>query len=126
MKIEFRKVPLQESALELSSQTAKLSGTFCKISSKLVKIEANLTGSLDVECCKCGKTFPISLNERVELLVSDGEYQSSQEDELVVVEVDDSFVDFSEILESELESIRSEYYICDECNTKDNEINIEY
>ncbi|MBD3840940.1 MAG: hypothetical protein IE909_03470 [Campylobacterales bacterium] len=127
MKIEFRKVPLQESKFDIGLQLASFSGTFCKISPRLVKLEGKLSGELEVDCYKCGKTFLTSIDEVVELLISDGEHRSSEDDNLIVVEVDDSIIDFSMILESEIESLKSEYYICSQCEAKnDDEIDLEY
>jgi uncharacterized metal-binding protein YceD (DUF177 family) len=126
MKIEFRKVPLQSSDFEVSLDSAKFSGTFCKISPKLAKIAGNIGGELNVDCCKCGKTFPIKLDEETQLLISDGVYKSSEEDEFIVFEVENSTIDFEEILQSELESLKSEYYICDTCNESNDSIEIEY
>ena len=39
MKIEFKKVPTTKKELETSFNSVKIEGTFCRISSSLVKIE---------------------------------------------------------------------------------------
>ena len=128
MKIEFRKVPLKVSEFEIDSYSVKFSGTFCKITSKLAKIDANLDGKLEVDCCKCGESFSINVNEKIDFLVSDGIYSNSNKDEeeFIVIEVKDNILDFNEILNSELESLKSEYYICDTCKQNDQFVEIEY
>jgi uncharacterized metal-binding protein YceD (DUF177 family) len=126
MKIEFRKVPLQESGFEIVSDSVKFSGTFSKISQKLAKISAHINGTFTVECCKCGKEIELELDEEVDLLVSDGIYSSSEDEENIVIEVEDHIIDFDDILNSELESLRSEYHICEECDNNENFIEIEY
>jgi len=126
MKIEFRKIPLNSSSFEIDSNSVKFLGNFSKISSKLAKIEANLGGYCEVDCCKCGKEFSIPLDESIELVVSDGIYSSTEEDEYIVVEVEDHIVDFHQILDSEIESLKSEYHICDSCRADDNLVEIEY
>ncbi len=127
MKIEFRKIPLQASEFEITSNSVKFLGTFSKISSKLAKINSNLTGDCDVDCCKCGTTFSIPVNNEVEFLVSDGIYSSDQNDEeFVIIEVEDHMLDFDEILHSELESLKSEYHVCDACKNNDDLVEIEY
>jgi hypothetical protein len=126
MKIEFRKVPLQNSEFEISLDSAQLSGTFSKISSKLAKIEAKIDGNLDVDCCKCGSTFPITLNEEINLLISDGIFSEDDEVEEIVIEIDEHIIDFEEIFQSELESLKSEYYVCDSCKNADKSVEIEY
>ena len=127
MKIEFRKIPLQETEFEISSNSVKFLGTFSKISSKLAKINSKLYGNCDVDCCKCGITFDIPVDSDIEFLLSDGIYSSENHDEeLVIIEVEDHFLDFNEVLHSELESLRSEYHICDNCKTNDSLVEIEY
>ncbi len=127
MKIEFRKIPLQETEFEISSNSVKFLGTFSKISSKLAKINSKLSGNCDVDCCKCGITFDVPVDSDIEFLLSDGIYSSDTNDEeLVIIEVEDHFLDFNEVLHSELESLRSEYHICDNCKTNDDLVEIEY
>ena len=125
MKIEFRKIPLTSSEFEIDSNSVKFSGTFCKISSKLAKIDGNIQGELDVDCCKCGQSLSISLDETTTFLVSDGVY-SSEDEEYIVIEVENHILDFDEILQSELESLKSEYYICDTCKKNNDYVEIEY
>ena len=127
MKIEFRKIPLDESEFEISSNSVKFLGTFSKISSKLAKINSKLIGKCDVDCCKCGTTFTIPVNTEVKFLVSDGIYSSEQdEEEFVIIEVEEHLMDFDEILHSEIESLKSEYHICDTCKNNDELVEIEY
>jgi uncharacterized metal-binding protein YceD (DUF177 family) len=126
MKIEFRKVPLQESEFEIFSDSVKFSGTFSKISQKLAKISAHIDGTFVVECCKCGKEIKLELDEDIDLLVSDGIYSSKEDEEDIVIEVEDHIINFDDILNSELESLRSEYHICEECENNENLIEIEY
>ncbi|MEA3352253.1 MAG: hypothetical protein U9Q33_00350 [Campylobacterota bacterium] len=128
MKIEFRKIPLQESEFEVISDSVKFLGTFSKISSKLAKIKGKLDGTCEVECCKCGSSFTTPLNEKVDFLISDGIYSSNDEDneEIVVIEVEDHILDFNEILHSEIESFRSEYHVCDSCKKNNDLVEIEY
>ena len=127
MKIEFRKIPLQDAEFEISSNSVKFLGTFSKISSKLAKINSKLYGNYDVDCCKCGITFDIPVDSDIEFLLRDGIYSSENHDEeLVIIEVEDHFLDFNEVLHSELESLRSEYHICDNCKTNDDLVELEY
>lgn len=121
MKIEFRKIPLTDSEISLNSDSVEFSGIFSKISSRLAKVDAKFSGNCDVECCKCGKSFNIELDEKLNLLLSDGIYESNndEDDEKIIIEVEDHIVDFEEILQSEIESLRSEYYICDDCTDRE-------
>ena len=128
MKIEFRKLPVQATEFEIDSNSVKFLGNFSKITSNLARIDAKLIGNCDVDCCKCGVTLNIKLDEEVKFLLSDGIYTKDDRDdeELIVIEIDDHIVDFEDILHSEIESLRSEYYICDTCKTNDKFVELEY
>ena len=126
MKIEFRKIPLHKSDFELYYNLVKFSGTFSKISTKLAKIEGTLEGPCEIDCYKCGQSFIKDLDDKVNFLVSDGVYSNKSDDEeLVVIETTEHILDFDELLHSEIESFRSEYFSCDTCKD-DNYIDIEY
>ena len=114
MKIEFRKVPQTPKELEVEYNSVKIEGTFCKISQSLVKVDAELKGSTDVDCCRCGATEMIEVDEELHLLLSDGVY-NKDESEYLVIEVENNLIDFDEIIESELNSIKSDYHICKDC-----------
>jgi len=128
MKIEFRKIPLNSTEFEINSNSVKFLGSFSKISSKLAKIEGSLSGFLKVECCTCGIELEEILEEKVSFVASDGIHETSNEndEEFIVIEVDDHMLDFNDVLHSELESLKSEYYICDACKKNDNFVEIEY
>ena len=114
MKIEFKKAPQTTKELEYISDSVRIEGTFCKISQSLVKIDAVLKGSTDIDCCRCGITEEIEVDEELHLLISDGIYKND-ESEYLVIEVENSLIDFDEIIESELNSIKSDYHICENC-----------
>ena len=114
MKIEFRKAPQTPKELEIEYNSVKIEGTFCKISQSLVKVDAVLKGSTDIDCCRCGITEVIEVDEELHLLLSDGVY-NKDESEYLVIEVENNLIDFDEIIESELNSIKSDYHICKNC-----------
>ena len=114
MKIEFRKAPQTPKELEIEYNSVKIEGTFCRISQSLVKIDAVLKGSTDIGCCRCGITEQIEVDEELHLLLSDGVY-NKDESEYLVIEVENNLIDFDEIIESELNSIKSDYHICKDC-----------
>ena len=114
MKIEFRKVPQTTKELVVDYNSVKIEGTFCKISQSLVKVDAVLLGNTDIDCCRCGITEVIEVDEELHLLLSDGVY-NKDESEYLVIEVENGLIDFNEIIESELNSIKSDYHICNNC-----------
>lgn len=125
MKIEFKKVPLSPKEFSSELNSVEISGTFCKISQSLVKIDAVLKGNTTIDCCRCGITDTVNLNEEANFLLSDGIYKDNTESEDLVIEIDNSLIDFDEIIESEIESIKSDYYLCDKCS-QDNDYEQEF
>ena len=115
MKIEFRKAPSVSKELEIIHNSVKIEGTFCKILQSLVKIDAVLKGSTDIDCCRCGVTEEIEVDEELHLLLSDGIYKND-ESEYLVIEVENSLIDFDEIIQSEVNSIKSDYLLCKDCD----------
>ena len=114
MKIQFRKVPQTTKELLVDYNSVKIEGTFCKISQSLVKVDAVLLGNTDIDCCRCGIAEVIEVDEELHLLLSDGVY-NKDESEYLVIEVENNLIDFDEIIESELNSIKSDYHICKDC-----------
>lgn len=115
MKIEFRKVPQTTKELVAEFDSVKIEGTFCRISQSLVKINAVLKGKTEIDCCRCGVTDIIDVDEKLDILLSDGIYKNNEREEMII-EIENSLIDFDEIIQSELDSIRSDYYICEECS----------
>jgi hypothetical protein len=124
MKIEFRKVPSTKKEINVSFDSVKLEGTFCKISQRLVEIKSTLSGNVTFDCYKCGVRFEKYIDEELDFLISDGIYSGDSED--LIIEVEDHIIDFDEIIESELSSIKSDYHPCEECSKNDDLINKEY
>lgn len=120
MKIEFKKVPQTKKEIEISLDSVKIEGTFCRISSSLVKIEATLKGNTDIDCSRCGDSEPLVLDEELKLLLCDGIFKG-EENTFLVIEIENSLIDFDEIIQSELNSIKSDYHICKNCSG-DNQI----
>ena len=121
MKIEFRKVLFTEKEFTCELDSVKLEGTFCKISPTLAKVKATLVGSTSVDCCRCGDEYTINVNENLEFLLSNKVYEDEAELEDLVIEIENDIIDFDEIIESEISSIKSDYHICSSClNNKEN------
>ncbi len=112
MRVNFKKILATPSNFSIKKEGVEFNGRFKKLSYDMVEIELNLKGSLKHECDGCLDDFILNIDETSKLLVSDGVYSG---DEIDVIESFDSFVDFDKICESELESIKSDYHYCKEC-----------
>jgi len=126
MKIEFSKLPRNKNDFEISSDSVKFLGNFCRISGTIARIDSKIIGNYEVECCKCGNCITKSIDEHIIYTLSDAPLSSKDERENeIIIEINNHIVDFDEILNSELESIKSDYYICDNCSTNESFVDIE-
>lgn len=125
MRIEFKKVPFVEKEFSYETNSVKIEGTFCRMSPTLVKMKSKLTGILTVDCCACGSEFEIELDEDLNFVISAGPFEAEARFEEIVIESMDEHIDFDEIINSELESIKSEYHTCIECEEASCEVDHE-
>ena len=125
MKIEFKKAPQTPKELEVEFNSVKIVGTFCKISQSLVKIDAKLIGNTDIDCCRCGITDNIEINEKLDFLLSDRIIKNDESEDLVI-EVENGLIDFDEIIQSEIEAIKSDYHICEQCSQDNDDFEKEF
>ena len=125
MKIEFKKAPQTPKELEVIVDSVKIVGTFCKISQSLVKIDAMLIGNTNIDCCRCGITDNIEVNEKLDFLLSDRIIKNDESEDLVI-EIEDGLIDFDELIQSELEAIKSDYHICGQCSSDNDDFEKEF
>ena len=126
MKIEFSKLPRNENEFELNSNSVKFLGTFSRISGTIARINSKIVGNYDVECCKCASIISKEINQKIIYTLSDGAISLKDERENeIIIEVNNHIVDFEDILNSELESIKSDYYVCSNCDTNEEFVDIE-
>jgi uncharacterized metal-binding protein YceD (DUF177 family) len=114
LEIAFRKIAKEALDFELAKEGVKLFGKVFRKSSDLVLLKADLVGEISHICDRCGEDLRLKINEPLEILLSDGVY-NGEIDELDVVEFYDGYIYFDEILQSEIESIKSDYHYCSKC-----------
>jgi len=115
MKIVFKKIPQSGVDFETSFEEIKFYGNLEKHSRNLVKCRGKLEGTLNCQCARCGEDISLRIDEDVDLLASDGLYESGEE--LVeVIEFFDETVDLDIILQSEVETLKSDYNYCSTCS----------
>lgn len=114
MQIEFRKIPNTKKDFCVSFASVTLEGFFCRMSSTIVKVDAKLVGHTDLECIRCAHEETINVDEDLKLTLSDGIYTGYEGDDLII-EIENNTIDFDELIQSELESINSDYHICKQC-----------
>jgi len=118
MKIEFRKIPYTKSDLKITDDLLICEGTFFKESSRIVAVDMTMSGQTTVDCDICGDTFDLSIDEVQKFKVCDG---ISEDEDLDMIECQNHIVDFDEIVQSEISSIKSDYHYCDKCKNEKQE-----
>lgn len=121
MKIRFDRLGATPVNFESSIDGVKFSGSIKKSTLNLAKCNGNLTGELEHICDSCGADIVLSLNEELNLNLSDGVYKDSDNELSNTIEFYDGQIDTDEILISELEAFKSDYFYCDKCKILEGE-----
>jgi uncharacterized metal-binding protein YceD (DUF177 family) len=114
MKIAFKKLGSQPLHFEANSDNALFSGDLILKKSNLAQLNGTITGSISIPCDLCAEEVERSLNEEITFYLSDGIFDNNS-DELDVVEINNSMIDLEELLQSEIELIKSDYFCCKNC-----------
>ena len=117
MRIELRKVRQERQPFEIALESAVCRGTFWRKDRYVVRLEGRVAGEVSLACDRCGEHFVKQIDETFGLDAVDRPLKVDES--LDVVECPDGFVDFDAICESEIASIRSEYYLCPHCAGRD-------
>lgn len=118
MKIAFAKIGSEPTNIAFSLDSVSFEGFLKRKKEGQVLASGKLKGTLSHLCDSCGKDIEISIDEDLELILNDGQ---SNESSLDIVEFYDGFIDLDELVNGELESIKSDYFYCKECKTKQGE-----
>ena len=118
MTINFKKVTKTPLDFEIESNNIVFKGSLKYDGENLVLLQATITGSIDLDCYLCSNDVVLPLNEEIEFLISDGVYSGNNE-EYDVVESFDGNINLEELLDSEIELIKSGYYSCDNCKQEE-------
>lgn len=122
MKILLRKVGKTPIDFEVKSDEITFKGYLQYDTDKLILLNAKLSGKIKTECDVCAKDFMLEVDENIEFFISEGVYHNNKEDSfLEVVEVYNSTLDLEELLASEVELLKNDYHICQECEAKQSE-----
>ena len=124
MKIVFDKVSSNRREFNLIFKNISFSGDLIKESRDRVKLDANLNGSLELICDRCGDEFIEDINLPLELTLTNRVVET--EDDLDIIEFLDGVIDLNFIVESEISSIENSYHICNICQNDKNEFEKEF
>ena len=114
MKITLRKINKTPLDFEIKSSEITFKGYLQYDTAKLILLKANLSGKITTDCDVCADEFEMNIDEEIEFFLHSGIYKG--EDSLIdVVECFDDTADLEELLNSELELIKSDYKSCENC-----------
>ena len=117
MKIKLIKVGSTPLDFEIKSDKITFKGYLVYNSSRLIALKANLNGSIITDCDVCANDFSMNINEEIDFFLHSGIYKGNNN--LVdVVECMNDTADLDEILNSEIELIKSDYKCCQNCKTE--------
>lgn len=117
MNIPFRRITKTPTEFETSSEGVTLKGSVVFKERNLALLQAELSGEIILTCDICAEDFATMLNEKIEMLVSDGVYNGFDET-FDVIEIQET-LDFDELIHSEIELIRSDYHSCENCKNQE-------
>ena len=115
MKVVLRRVNKTPLDFEVKSNEITFKGYLEYHSGKLILLKAKMSGLVEKPCDICAEEFKLSVDEEIEFFISDGIYEDDADIERDVVESLDGNVDMQELLDSELELIKSDYHSCENC-----------
>ncbi|MGP1485157.1 MAG: hypothetical protein ACTTJC_03560 [Campylobacter sp.] len=115
MKIAFSNIANNEIPFDLNLDGLNFSGKLKRIDSNLVQCLVDLKGKISHICDRCGDDINLSLDQNIDLILSNGIYKNEEENLVDVVEFFDGFVDLQEVLVSEIEAYKSDYFYCEKC-----------
>ncbi|NPA11749.1 MAG: hypothetical protein GXO62_05870 [Epsilonproteobacteria bacterium] len=102
--------------IEKSFQKLTLVGESIKDNDNNILIDGKITGVVEVECVKCLNSFEKEIDEDVKFKIVKPPYNGFDEDYDII---EQEKFDIEEILKSEIESIKSDYNICQNCKSDD-------
>jgi len=115
MKIKLIKIGRTPLDFEVKSNEITFKGYLEYHADKLILLKARLTGFVQTQCNQCGKDIKVAQDEEIKFYISDGAYDDANNLEIDVVESFDSQADLDELLNSEIELIKSDYHSCEQC-----------
>jgi len=124
VKIAFDKVSTSPKPFSLTDQGLTLEGLLHKSMHHRVELDANLTGSVTLDCDRCGTSYDQNVDEPVALQLSDQIVQNKED--LDIIEFLDGMIDLMYILKSETNALTSDYHFCAACAENDGTLEIEF
>ncbi len=114
MKYAFVKLGQQPKHFSLRKDSLTLECDIFRKDHNIALLSGRIQGEILLRCDQSGEEFVKSIDEELVLYISNGLWDSQSQSEWMsfdVVEFFDGFIDIQYLLESEIESIKSDYHI---------------
>ena len=116
MKIAFQKIKSQETPFEIKEDFIHFIGTLKFEKRNVIRMLATLDATFNRQCDRCGEEQSYTHKEDLNFIISDGPFEDDTSD-LDVIEFFDGFFILDDIIESEINLVKSEYFYCDSCQS---------
>ena len=116
MKIAFQKIRSQETPFEIKNDLVDFKGTLKFEKRNIIRMLATLDATFERQCDRCGEGVAFTHKEDLNFIISDGPYEDDP-NQLDVIEFFDGFIVLDDIIESEINLVKSEYFYCDSCQS---------
>lgn len=116
MKIAFQKIRSQETPFEVVKDSVSFTGTLKFEKRNIIRMLATVDATFDRQCDRCGEEKPFHHQEDLNFIISDGPYEDDT-NQLDVIEFFDGFIILDDIIESEINLLKSEYFYCESCQS---------
>ena len=124
MKILFDKVGQTIKPFHKEEDSVSFEGTLEKSGYHRVSLDGTIKGEIEIICNRCGKAFAYPMDSKLKLTISDQIVEDKVD--LDIIEFLDGEIDISYILQSEINTLKSEYHYCDECGDEDEAFEMEF
>ena len=124
MKILFDKIGHNENPFDQEINGIVTNGTLVKSGYHRVMLQGKMAGKVEFACSSCGVEIPKEISVPLRLTISDQIIEDK--DDLDIIEFLNGEIDISFIIESEINSLKSDYHYCTECGSNDEPFEMEF
>lgn len=114
MKVAFSKITSQSKHFTLKKDSLVLECDISRKSHNIAFLSGVIRGEIALRCDLSGEEFNKHIDQELVLYISNGMWDTQSQSELMsfdVIEFFDGFIDIEYLLNSEIESIKSDYHI---------------
>ena len=114
MTIYFKSIGYEPKKIENNLDGAILNGIIQRVNNQFCKLTGTISGDIIKKCDICSEDNKFIFEYNIDYMLVDGIYNKDIEDDNIIIEFDE-VIDFDYVIQSELESIKCDYYKCKVC-----------